>query len=158
MLRDIPCIVRAVKGIVLVVVQGPDSGREIEIDLGCYRVVGRCDGFAGATAIVEHGEQRRLAVEDHKRITEHLRKRAAPGLLGARGEVAAFERLPDVELNDEAVSQTHAMFFCDEAGASLVDVASTNGTFVNGDKVNESALVAGDLVRVGESRIEVKSP
>ncbi|HEY4220652.1 MAG TPA: FHA domain-containing protein, partial [Myxococcota bacterium] len=68
-----------------------------------------------------------------------------------------FERAPDVDLSDEAVSQTHAMVFCDEAGASLVDVASTNGTFVNGDKVNESALVVGDLVRVGESRMEIRA-
>jgi hypothetical protein len=124
--------------------------------VGEYRVVGRQDGILGGTAVVPHGEQRRLEREDQKRISDHLRRRAAPGLLGARGEVAAFERALDVDLSDEAVSQTHAMVFCDEAGASLVDVASTNGTFVNGDKVNESALVVGDLVRVGESRLEIK--
>ncbi len=143
-------------GIVLVVVQGPDRGREFPVDVGCYRVVGRQDGLGGGTAVVPHGEQRRLAAEDQRRMSDHLRRRAAPGLLGARSEVAAFERAPDVEMNDEAVSQTHAMVFCDEAGASLVDVASTNGTFVNGDKVNESAVVVGDLLRVGESRIEVR--
>jgi hypothetical protein len=145
-----------VKGIVLVVVKGPDTGRVFPISVGAYRVVGRADGVGGGTAVVPYGEQRRLEREDHKRMADHLRARAAPGLMGARGEVSAFERAADVDLGDEAVSQTHAMVFMDEAGASLVDVASTNGTFVNGDKVNESALVPGDLVRVGESRIEVR--
>lgn len=149
-------MIRAVKGIVLLVVKGPDTGRETPIAVGSYRVVGRADGLGGGTAVVPWGEQRRLEREDHKRMADHLRARATPGLLGARSEVAAFERGPDLELDDEAVSQTHAMIFCDEAGASLVDVASTNGTWVNGDKVTESVVVDGDLVRLGESRIQIR--
>jgi hypothetical protein len=145
------------KGIVLVVVNGPDSGREVPVPVGCYRVLGRADGLDGGTAVVPYGEQRRLEREDHKRMADHLRARAGPGLLGARSEVAAFERAADLDLSDEAVSQTHAMVFCDEAGASLVDVASTNGTWVNGDKVKESVLVDGDLLRVGETRVQVKA-
>lgn len=143
------------QGIVLVVAKGPDAGRTFDVPVGSYRVVGRNDGLLGGTAVQPRGEQRRLEREDQKTAAEHLRRRAAPGLAGARSEVAAFARGVDVDLSDEAVSQTHAMIFCDEAGASIVDVASTNGTFVNGDKVTESALVPGDLVRVGESRIEV---
>lgn len=143
------------KGIVLVVVQGPDAGRRFVIEVGQYRVLGRQEGVLGGTAIVPHGEQRRLEREDQRLVGEHLRKRAAPGLLGARNEVAAFERAEDVELNDEAVSQTHSMVFVDEAGASVVDVASTNGTWVNSDKVSESAIVPDDLLRVGETRFEV---
>lgn len=146
-----------VKGIVLVVVQGADTGRRFEIEVGQYRVVGRQEGVLGGTAIVPHGEQRRLEREDQRLVTEHLRNRAAPGLHGARNEVAAFERAGDVDLNDEAVSQTHSMVFVDEAGASVVDVASTNGTFVNSDKVGESAIVPGDLFRVGETRFEIQT-
>ena len=145
------------KGIVLVVVQGPDAGRRFPIHVGQYRVVGRQEGVLGGTAIVPHGEQRRLEREDQRLVTEHLRKRAAPGLAGARNEVAAFERAEDLELNDEAVSQTHAMVFVDEAGASVVDVASTNGTWVNSDKVSEGAIVVNDLLRVGETRFEILS-
>lgn len=143
------------KGIVLVVVQGPDAGRRFPIGVGCYRVIGRLEGVLGGTAIVSHGEQRRLEREDQRLVAEHLRKRAAPGLIGARHEVAAFVREEDLELNDEAVSQTHAMVFVDEAGASVVDIASTNGTWVNSDKVSESAIVLNDLLRVGETRFEI---
>lgn len=143
-------------GIVLVVARGPDSGRTFAIPVGCYRVVGRNDELLGGTAVQPRGEQRRLEREDHRTAADHLRRRASPGLAGARSEVAAFTRETDVDLTDEAVSQTHAMIFCDEAGASIVDVASTNGSYVNGDKVTESALVDGDLIRVGESRLAVR--
>jgi hypothetical protein len=144
-----------VKGVVLVVKEGPDAGRSISIALGSYRVFGRGESWTG-TAVQARGEQRRLEREDQRLIGEHLLRRAAPGVVGARAEVAAFARQEDVELSDEAVSQTHAMVFYDEAGASVVDVASTNGTYVNGEKLSESVLVSGDLLRIGESRLEVR--
>lgn len=144
------------KGILLVVTSGPDNGMQVEIPLGSYRVIGRGDAMTLGTAVQPRGEQRRLEREDQRLVAEHLQRRAAPGAEGARAEVAAFERGPDVEFGDEAVSQTHAMIFCDEAGASVVDVASTNGSYVNGEKLRESALVAGDLVRMGETRFEVR--
>ncbi len=144
------------KGIVLVVVQGPDAGRRFAIAVGHYRVIARQEGMFGGTAIVSHGEQRRLEREDQRMVAEHLRARAAPGLIGARNEVAAFTRDEDLELGDEAVSQTHAMVFVDEAGASVVDIASTNGTWVNSAKVSESVIVPHDLLRVGETRFDVE--
>ena len=48
------------------------------------------------------------------------------------------------------------MIFVDEAGASLLDMASTNGTFLNGKRTSSSELSLGDLVRIGETRIEVR--
>jgi hypothetical protein len=87
---------------------------------------------------------------------QHLARRATPGLYGARGATADFERDDDIDLTDDAVSQTHAIVFCDDAGLSIVDVASKNGTWVNGDRVHESTLVDGDLVRVGETRLSMK--
>jgi hypothetical protein len=148
-----------VEGIVLVVVSGADRGRRYEVPVGCYRVVGRADGMQGGTLVVGRADRRRLEREDQLRAVEHLRRRASQAslgaLLGARAEVAAFTRLEDIDLTDEAVSQTHVMVFCDEAGASLVDVASTNGTYVNGEKRHESAVVPGDLLRVGETRLDV---
>jgi hypothetical protein len=146
-----------VKAIVLHVVQGPDTGLSVTIPIGTYRVIGRGDFVTHGTAVQPHGEQRRLEREDQRLAADHLRRRASPGTLGARGEVAAFDRGEDIDVSDEAVSQTHSMVFLDEAGASVVDVASTNGTYVNGEKLTESALVPGDLLRIGETRIEIKA-
>lgn len=75
----------------------------------------------------------------------------------ARGATDDFERDEDVELDDDAVSQTHAIVFCDDAGLSVVDIASKNGTWVNGDRVLESVLVEGDLLRLGETRLTVET-
>jgi hypothetical protein len=105
--------------------------------------------------MIAPGDRRRLDAEDHKHVEEHLKRRAAPGRPGSRSEVANFERLEDMDLSDDAVSQTHAMIFVDEAGASLVDVMATNGTFVNGQKISDKELVDGDLLRIGETRIKV---
>jgi hypothetical protein len=143
-------------GVTLEVVRGPDAGRKFRIDVGHYRVIGRTYGALGGTAVVSQGERRRLDAEDQRVIAEHLEKREAKGLKGARKEVDAFDRDEDVELADDAVSQTHAMVFVDEAGISLVDVASTNGTHVNGRRVSEAELVTGDLLRVGETRFELR--
>ena len=143
-------------GLLLAVVKGPDAGRTFPIRVGRYRVVGRALGMDGGTALMSTGERRRLDVEDHRVLGEHLAKRHASGRVGARAE-AAFDREPDVDLQDDAVSQTHCMVFVDEAGASLVDVGSTNGTYVNGEKVQgDVELVVGDLLRVGETRFEVR--
>lgn len=144
-------------GISLEVVRGPDAGRRFPIPVGHYRAIGRAHGVMGGTAVVSQGERRRLDAEDQRRIGEHLKERGAtPGKVGARDRVDSFERENDLDLADDAVSQTHAMVFVDEAGVSLIDVASTNGTFVNGRRVTEAELVAGDLLRVGETRIEIK--
>ena len=140
----------------LEVVKGPDAGRRFPIAVGHYRVIGRAFGMLGGTAVVSTGERRRLDVEDQRIAADHLEGRAAPGKVGARSAVASFTRDDDIDLADDAVSQTHAMIFVDEAGISLVDVASTNGAYVNGKRVGEAELVLGDLLRVGETRMEVK--
>lgn len=143
-------------GVVLDIVRGPDAGRQFPTDVGHYRVLGRAYGVLGGTAVVSSGERRRLDVEDQQRMSEHLKDRGADGKVGARASVDNFERKDDLDLADDAVSQTHAMIFVDEAGVSLVDVASTNGTYVNGRRVTESELVPGDLLRIGETRIEIR--
>ncbi len=143
----------------LVVIAGENQGRRFALRPGAFRLIGRSEGGITGTNVVNRMGVRRLEDEDHTRMSDHLTRRAtllpAGGLLAARGSADNFDRDDDIELDDHAVSQTHAMLFCDEAGLSIVDVASRNGTWVNGDRVLESVLVEGDLVRVGETRISV---
>lgn len=52
--------------------------------------------------------------------------------------------------NDTSVSRHHAQIIDYGTSCSVVDLDSTNGTFVNGRKVSsETTLHAGDLLRVG---------
>ena len=144
------------KSTILEVVKGPDAGRQFRMEVGHYRVIGRAYGMMGGTAMISQGERRRLDAEDQRLIVEHLKRRASPGKTGARAEVSSFIRDDDLDLADDAVSQTHAMIFVDEAGISMVDVASTNGSYVNGNRITESELIEGDIFRVGETRVECK--
>jgi pSer/pThr/pTyr-binding forkhead associated (FHA) protein len=61
---------------------------------------------------------------------------------------------------DPYVSGRHAEIHCDADGCVLVDVGSTNGTFLRGQRLiagERHDLAAGDEVRLGQSvfRLEV---
>ena len=62
-------------------------------------------------------------------------------------------RLPEcaVVLQDPNVSRRHAEIRLRQDAVVLVDLDSTNGTLVNGSPVQESPLVDGDEVTVGET-------
>ncbi len=56
----------------------------------------------------------------------------------------------DVVLDDRSVSAHHCVISATEEGFVLADLGSSNGTFVNGERVTaERALTNGDLIRVG---------
>lgn len=139
----------------LEIIRGAEVGRSFELTLGQCRILGRAFDASGQTVILSDGERRRLDVEDQRLVTEHLALRAAPGNAGARAAVESFVRESDIEIVDDGISQTHAMFLVDEAGVALIDIASTNGTFLNGRRITEAKLVDGDLIRVGETRLQV---
>jgi adenylate cyclase len=64
----------------------------------------------------------------------------------------------DVLLNDAEVSKFHAEVVVDEAGTiRLLDLGSSNGTFVNGAKVREHALRPGDTIEIGNCRFRLET-
>src|SRR5215218_2739424 len=61
-----------------------------------------------------------------------------------------------LKLDDETVSRMHAVIEVTGPGdISIIDLGSTKGTFVNGQKVNKAKLQSGDQIVVGDTRIEV---
>ncbi len=60
----------------------------------------------------------------------------------------------DLRLDDTSVSSEHARLVRDSAGWRVVNLLSTNGTFVNDRKISSSALASGDRVRFG--RVEFR--
>lgn len=54
-----------------------------------------------------------------------------------------------IQLHDTEISRRHAEFRRQGTSGSLVDVGSSNGTFVNGHKVTDAALASGDHVQLG---------
>lgn len=58
----------------------------------------------------------------------------------------------DVRIIDNGVSRRHAKLVRDLDGTSkLIDLNSTNGTFVNGRRVSVESLREGDRIRIGQS-------
>lgn len=55
----------------------------------------------------------------------------------------------DVILEDTRVSRHHAQLRYRQRRFWVTDLGSTNGTFVNGERVNEAALSDGDLISLG---------
>lgn len=60
-----------------------------------------------------------------------------------------------LRLDDESVSRMHAVIEVSGPGdISIIDLGSTKGTIVNGQKVNKARLQDGDLILLGDLKIE----
>ncbi len=60
-------------------------------------------------------------------------------------------RKPDADLRIPLadISRAHCEFSLSDSGATLRDLGSSNGTFVNGERITERPLKPGDLVKIG---------
>jgi len=59
----------------------------------------------------------------------------------------------DLRLNDLYVSRQHARIVRKNGRYQIVDLKSTHGTFINGQRVEEQALQDGDQVRLGRKEL-----
>jgi len=59
----------------------------------------------------------------------------------------------DIFLDDVTVSRKHAVFTRDGDTFSVRDVGSLNGTYLNRERIDESALHTGDEVQIGKFRL-----
>lgn len=78
--------------------------------------------------------------------------RVAPGGMKTLGRAVRADFILDAPL----VSRIHCRLTASPAGEFEVeDLKSTNGTFVNGERVKRSALKAGDRLRIGRVELVV---
>jgi CheY-like chemotaxis protein len=59
----------------------------------------------------------------------------------------------DIQLLDPSISKQHALVYLVEGQPVVKDLASLNGTFVNGERVGKAGLRGGDTIRVGNTSI-----
>ena len=69
--------------------------------------------------------------------------------------VIKIGRLPSAQLqiDHESVARIHAVIEVDEGVATIIDLGSSSGTFVNDERTNKRQLAPGDRVRVGDATI-----
>lgn len=63
-------------------------------------------------------------------------------------------KICDVRIDSTVISRQHALISYHDGGATLVDLGSTNGTFVDGERIQEHELQPGETIIVGECLIE----
>lgn len=77
-----------------------------------------------------------------------------PVSLPREGEVAlGRSRECEVRLPDADTSRRHAKIVCAGGRFVLHDLASTNGTFVNGERIEQRELRAGDRLQIGANTV-----
>ncbi|MFL5738098.1 MAG: FHA domain-containing protein [Actinomycetota bacterium] len=64
-------------------------------------------------------------------------------------------RLPesDIFLDDVTVSRKHVEFLRSGGAYTIRDVGSLNGTYVNGERVEQTELASGDEVQIGKFKL-----
>ncbi len=71
------------------------------------------------------------------------------------GESMVIGRLPEceVQLGEGGVSRMHARIAVSSLGVDIYDLSSTNGTFVNGERISQHPLRNGDKIRFGSTAV-----
>jgi len=79
--------------------------------------------------------------------------RILPGSIKTVGRARRADFIVDAAL----VSRLHCRLTLDDAGLGVEDLGSTNGTWVNGNKIGRAPLAAGDKLKVGRVEFAVKA-
>lgn len=62
----------------------------------------------------------------------------------------------ELSINDGRVSAQHLfIFYNSEVGLGLIDLASTNGTYLDGTKIERATLKVGSCIRIGSTTINI---
>jgi hypothetical protein len=98
------------------------------------------------------------AIESPKVTLEVREPGQAPRRLPVAGGLLQIGRGGDCDivLRDSRVSRRHARLQARGGVLVLTDLGSTNGTLVNGHRVSEVVLGAGDRIQLGESSLTVQ--
>ncbi len=105
-------------------------------------------GATGETEAATEFELRVTAGADASKVFVVDAREPSPVLVGTSAVCRA-------QLSDPEVSRRHASFEASGPMLRVKDLGSTNGTFVNGVRVFEAAIVGGESVQVGSTVLRV---
>src|SRR5436853_3590751 len=83
---------------------------------------------------------------------EPLIFRVPPGAIKTIGRAPRADFILDAAL----VSRLHCRLTAHETGVEVVDLESTNGTFVNDKRIDKATIGAGDRLRVGRVELRIQ--
>lgn len=144
--------------------EGKNKGETVKLPVGTCKAIGRSLEDLNSTQIFSMDFTSSLDDFTKKVVMNYISKRKSGTEQNQKSEatdsgaegLGSFKRLPDLVLNDPAISRLHAMIFHDENGAGVLDLVSRNGTFVNGQEVENMPLNSGDVIEIGGTKISVQ--
>lgn len=77
--------------------------------------------------------------------------RLSPGATRTVGRITGVDFIVDAPL----VSRVHCRLEAGDDGIEITDLDSTNGTYVNDERVTRGRVTAGDRLRVGRVELQV---
>lgn len=86
-------------------------------------------------------------------VVQHGPNTGARFLLDAAVTTVGRDTRSEIFLDDVTVSRKHAEFRRVDGGFEVRDVGSLNGTYVNRERIDGSALRSGDEVQIGKYRL-----
>jgi pSer/pThr/pTyr-binding forkhead associated (FHA) protein len=106
----------------------------------------------------EYGVQEQARAAARFLILDGPGKRKGDTIELTAATVLGRDRRSDVRLDDdEFASAQHARIEPRSDGTWVEDLGSTNGTFVNGERITAERLKTGDVVRVGQTELRLES-
>jgi pSer/pThr/pTyr-binding forkhead associated (FHA) protein len=76
--------------------------------------------------------------------------------LGFEPTVIGRGRKADLVIGEATISRTHIRIACEEGRFYLEDLGSTNGTQLNGERVDRAEMQDGDELRMGKLQLRLK--
>lgn len=137
--------------------EGKNKGQIVKLPAGTCKAIGRSLDDVNKTQVFSMDFTMALDDFTKKLIMNYIAKKSPHEKKitteASTDNIGNFKRLPDLVLDDPAISRLHAMIFHDSNGAGILDLVSKNGTFVNGEEVESKSLQNGDLLEVGSSKM-----
>lgn len=109
-------------------------------------------------AAVHLSEPRELRLEAARLIVSSGRNVVAEVVLNRPRIVLGRDNACDISLDSRYVSRFQNLFMETPEGWMLIDLSSTNGCFVNGQRVREHRLRDGDLIAIGHHHLRFAAP
>lgn len=147
---------------VLEITNGIHRGKKTVLKAGTCKVIGRTldeEKDNDMTGILTRDIE--LVLEDtnvkkaNEILSKSMKKREAKEKAKAKID-NPYKRTMDFIVTDPNISRVHSMIFNGEEIAGIIDLASTNGTFVDGVRIDTAELKGGELITVGNTELNFR--